>query len=214
MKWGRKTAPPGTAPKQKAAPAPDAGVDGGAARAPIGADSSGAGRGAEVYPLTKKGEWSFTQSVIGGEASTGDYRVLRASFLDDDTWYLSPLYLEAFAQSVLADEAATDMMRDLASLAFHRAGKLVPGAADEYARLSADASRSKEATALRDELDQAWSKAFAPPVEAVEEVDEVDEVIEVAEEEPEEDRSMLLVVAGVLVVVALLGFGAILKKRR
>lgn len=213
LKWGIKTAPPSKDQPAQPTVAADAGsADAGVKGPALGAGSTGAGRAAEVYPLNKAGELGYVRAALGEEPKVGDFRVKRAAFLDDEVWYQSPLYLEAFAQLIVADESSTPIMRDLASLAYHRASKFVPGAAEDYGRLADEASSSEEATAMRAELDKAWTAAFAPPPEVAEEV-AVQEVAPVAQEAPEEDRNMLLVVAGVLIVIALLGIGVILKRR-
>lgn len=173
--------------------------------------------GKTIYPITR-GEETFVGAAIEGKPSPGKLRILRSHLVDDEPWAESPLYLEAFAQSITADPDASPGMRDLAALAYHRAGLLVPEAAAAYGELADAASATAEAKALRDEL----SAKMAPPVEEAAAAADADagaaegapaDLQPMVEEPPKQDPT-LLIVAGVLIVAALAGIGTILKRKR
>lgn len=208
LRWGRAQVGGDNAPEAAA----ESDADGGTAQDDA-SGSTGQGRAAKVYPIERDG-LSFPAEAISGTATPGKFRGLRSGFLSDDKWAHNPLYLEAFAQSVIGDESASPGMLDLAALAYHRAGKLVPAVAKDYESLAAKASDSQQAVALRDEFDKAWDEVHAPPVAEVPDETIVEEEPQVAPEAEGEQDPMLLIVAGILIFVALLGIAAILKRRR
>lgn len=173
--------------------------------------------GEATYPL-RTAEMTFAAKAIDGKPTAGKFRRLRSGFFGDPLWAMSPAYLEAFAESVLADDDASRAMKDLAALAYERAGLLLPAASAAYKKLADGASSTGSAGEMRAALVAAHAAANAPPVEEVapeEAVVEDEEVApEVAEAPQQEQDPMLLVVAGVLIVVAVAGIGTILKRRR
>ena len=169
------------------------------------------------YPLTKAGGDGFVSAVLKGGRAPEKFRELRAKFVVDSHWSRSPLYLEAFAQAITADDSAPAIMRDAASVALHRAALFVPDAKDAYLELADAASTTKNAKALRAKLEEEHLRLNPPPAAPVDEpaVDPEAPTGDVVEAPPEEQSGdpMLLIVAGVLIGVAFIGIATILKKR-
>lgn len=170
--------------------------------------------GGSLYPIST-GTPTYPDVWMKGKPNEGKFRILRSNFVADNRWAESPLYLEAFAESILGDKDAPKSMRDLASLAFHRAGLMMPKAAEAYEKLADKASRTKEAQELRDQFSAEWTKLYAPPVEETPEPVEVAPVEQPVQEQPPSGQNpILLIVAGLLIVVAIGGIGIIIKRRR
>jgi hypothetical protein len=112
------------------------------------------------YPV-RSGELSFADRWFdtNGPATPGKFRVLRRSFVEGTAWAKRPLFLEAFAESILSDEDASPGMRDLAALAYHKAAHLRPEAAEAYRELAAQADTTPELETLVAELDETYAKA-------------------------------------------------------
>ena len=145
------------------------------------------------------------------EKSThGGLRVLRTSFLEHPMWAMHPVFLEAFAESIIADDEATDTMRDLAALAYHKAGRVLPEKAKNYEVLARDASGTPEAAALVKQLDEAYAKLAPPPAPEPEVAPAVGRDPVVAEVQTESGgvpaNTMWYMLGGVVVLV--LGAGA------
>lgn len=171
--------------------------------------------GSADAPMPITSGQSYPQHAAGDEVSPAELRKLRKGFILDREWAFSPIYLQALAASLLADEEATERMKEIASLALFRAGLIAPNAKDAFTRLSRQASTTPAAQELQTALQQAWDAEHAPPAPAaVEEETDLVDAAPAVDDEPEPRDPMILVIAGILIIVALGGIGAILKRRR
>lgn len=112
------------------------------------------------YPV-RADELSFADRWFdtNGPATAGKFRVLRRSFVEGTAWAQRALFLEAFAESILADDDASAGMRDLAALAYYKAAYIRPEAADDYRKLAESAETTDQLDQLVTMLDEAYAQA-------------------------------------------------------
>lgn len=114
----------------------------------------------QLYPIRTEGptfaEYWFENNP---EEQLDNFRVLRSAFLGEVRWANQPAFLEAFAETILADKDAPDGMRDYAALAYEKAARLRPEATVAYKNLAAQVSTSPKFAELQKQLDEAFAKA-------------------------------------------------------
>lgn len=154
-----------------------------------------------------------------GKPDAGDFRVLRSAFVGSQGWASQPLFLEAFAQSVVSDESASEPMRNLAALAYRKAARLVPSAEAEYRELARKASSSNGVDLLVAELDEAYQKAVAahakqqamlePKIEAAPQTNAGAQT-----PQPDQPNNLVVIAGGLFLLIAIAGGLFVFSRRK
>jgi hypothetical protein len=99
-------------------------------------------------------KWSEATGHTEGAAT-----MIRQQFVRSTGWTNDLIWLEAFAEAVAADEHAPPAVRRVGALAYHKAARLYPPAAEQYEQWADDLIAPKEMSADLAELDAAFEEA-------------------------------------------------------